>query len=395
MELVTPPQKQGALFGPVAIQFAVQAAVGGDAMANLASQPTEAEPPAESRGNTGYVSVLSTRGSDGWSSQLISPAHEENVGILLGFGVEYRVFSEDLSLGAVQPVSPFRPLSPEASEQTPYLHTDFPSGDVGAHCQDSCFIPLVTASNTPPGTVFGNVINSSNNPCAASYCPPAFEGGSPDLSHVVVSSGAQLTPTPAPTGGLYEWADGRLRLVSMLPEGEGGAAAYFATIARQEEGGGEQINAVSVDGSRVVWRGQASQTVGIVHLYLRDFSTGETVRLDLPQGGTGTGLQHPPQYMTASSDDSRLFFLDEERLTAESSLEGRDLYEYDLNAPLGSRLTDLSVDRHAEAADVAQVLGASKDGSYVYFAASGVLHARMPSTASVLATSIGKHATCT
>jgi WD40-like Beta Propeller Repeat len=380
-ELVTPPQKQGALFGPYGIISMVQAAVGGDAMANLASQPTEAEPPAETRGNTGYVSVLSTRGSGGWSSQLISPAHEENLGILLESGEEYRFFSEDLSLGVVQPVSPFRPLSPEASEQTAYRRTDFPSGDVGAHCQNSCFTPLVTAANTPPGTVFGNIANNPNNPCLANYCPPAFEGASPDLSHMVVGSGAQLTATPAPNGGLYEWVDGRLRLVSVMPEGEGGAAAYQGVIANPTGERGGQVNAVSVDGSRVVWEGTSSSDVGsIKHLYLRDFSKGESVRLDLPQGGTGTGLQLSPKYMTASSDGSRIFFVDGERLTADSSVTteslfgGGDLYEYDLNASLGSRLTDLSVDRHTgEGAGVARMLGASEDGSYVYFAASGVL----------------------
>jgi hypothetical protein len=75
--------------------------------------------------------------------------------------------------------------------------------------------------------------------------------------------------------------------------------------------------------------------------------------------------------MTASSDGSRIFFLDSDALTPEAS--GVDLYEYDLDAPLGSRLSDLTIDKDPGGAAVAMVLGASEDGSYLYFAAAGAL----------------------
>jgi len=78
--------------------------------------------------------------------------------------------------------------------------------------------------------------------------------------------------------------------------------------------------------------------------------------------------------MTANTETSRIFFVDNAGLTSESSASGTDLYEYDLDAPIGHRLTDLTVDEHTgEAANAGSVIGASNDGSYVYFVAEGAL----------------------
>jgi hypothetical protein len=113
-------------------------------------------------------------------------------------------------------------------------------------------------------------------------------------------------------------------------------------------------------------------------LYLRDVSKGETLRLDVHQGG-GTQESVEPRYMTASADGSRIFFLDQARLTPDSgAVEFRpDLYECAISEEPGTgkdkcNLTDLTP-RAAEPACVAMVLGASADGSYVYFAAGGAV----------------------
>ncbi len=362
-EMVTPPHKEGALFSPISEGTLIQASANGDAIADLAASPTEAEP----AGYANAVTVLSTRGATGWSSQVIAPPHDESTGASVGQGQEYRFFSEDLSLGAVQPFGNFIALSPEASESTAYLRSDYMGGDVSDHCEgsylspSSCLHPLVTAANTPPGTMFGEELNGE---CTKFICGPQFEGASPDLSHVVLSSTAQLTDTPNGGQGLYEWSAGELRLVSLLPEAEGGAAAAAPQLGQQDEAA---RHAISDDGSRVIWEGSS-------HLYLRDTSKGETVRIDALQGGESKSFEPEPVYMTASSDGSRIFFLDKGRLTAESSEGGEDLYEYNLNAPAGERLTDLTVDkRFEENANVLNVLGASEDGSYVYFVATGVL----------------------
>ena len=73
-------------------------------MIDLANVPTEAEP----QGNGSIaVSVLSTRGPSGWSSQVIATPHAEAIAPSLGFGGEYRFFSEDLSRGVVQQFGEF------------------------------------------------------------------------------------------------------------------------------------------------------------------------------------------------------------------------------------------------------------------------------------------------
>ena len=206
------------------------------------------------------------------------------------------------------------------------------------------------------------------------HLPRRFLGASPDGKHIVLLSPAQLTETPNEgQQALYEWSEGALRMVSLLPEGEtnehGSAVALGVTLL-----GEDNPDAACCLRRRLAHRVRGKTTVGgKEHLYLRDTTTGTTVRLDLPEGGAVTGAQ-APQYMTASADGARIFFIDEAGLTRESSPGGEDLYEYDVQAPAGSRLKDLSVDQ-TEPAEVANVIGASEDGSYVYFTAAGALAA--------------------
>jgi hypothetical protein len=367
-ELVTPADKHGALFFGQNYGFVVnsldplvgQASVAGDAMIDLASQPTEAEP----QGSAGKVSVLSTRGGAGWSSQVIAPPNDQATSASSGEGAEYRFFSEDLSHGILQPFGSFTRLSPEGDELTAYLRTDYLNGNVNEHCHISCFQPLVSAANTRPGAAFGEEVNGQ---CPIVICGPYFVDATPDLKHVILSSPVRLTLTPAAAGGFYEWSGGQLQLVSVLPDGTAGALSLAGAQLEPREYEYGARHAISDDGGRVVLASFANDA-----LYLRDTVRDETVRIDVPQGGTSASMN--PGYMTASRDAARIFFRDSGRLTTESSSSGPDLYEYDVNAPLGSRLKDLSADRNAgEPANAINVLGTSSDGSYVYFVAGGAL----------------------
>ncbi len=339
-EMVSPFDKHGALIEAIGEGAVLQASVDGGAITYLADQPTETEP----EGYSNSVQVFSTRGEGGWVSRDIALPHESATGQPIGNGQEYRFFSDDLSLGVVQPFSAFNAsLSVEASEETVFLHTNYLHGDVNERCVESCYRPLVTGApgfeNVPEGTAFGE-----EGLCPPRVlCGPEFRGATPDLGHVVLNSKVPLTAMPVKEG-LYEWSGGRLALVSVLPASEGGAAVAG------EFGGSVQLSkdarhAISDDGSRIVWTTSSTR-----HLYMRDIASGETVRLD-------AGLVGTPEFQTATADVSEVFFT-----------ENGDLYGYDVVHGELLRLTEGAEVRYS-------VLGASEDGSYVYFVANGVLAA--------------------
>jgi NHL repeat-containing protein len=250
-EMVSPPNKQGAEILPILEKEVVQAAAGGDAVTYVATAPTESEPlsaPLVSQ-------VLSVRDPDGWVSRDISPPHEQLAPLILGAGEWYVAFSEDLSQAVVQPDGPFEPsLSAEASEQTPYLRTNFLDGNVEDLCEADCYRPLVTAkqgyANVPPGTN----INGPGECPPRPQCGPTFRGATPDLSRISLFSETPLLPGGQGSENV-EWFDGRLAaepnpLVRRVSTSEDGSWSYFvsaealapgATPGDCNAGGGEGL----------------------------------------------------------------------------------------------------------------------------------------------------------
>ena len=358
-EMVSPPNKNGATISALEIEGGVaQASADGSAFTWGADAPIGAEP-AGSR-VLEWSQIFSTRGVGGWSSRDIAGPNEKATGFHVGDKSEYRFFSSDLSLGLVEPKGK-TPLSPEATEKTLYLRDD----------GGSSYLPLVTAANVPPGTKFGGVEElGGGNPGLV------FMDATPDLSHIVFSDFGKvgLTPNAQPgVGNLYEWAGGRLRLVSVLPESEGGA---MATVPELGNGSYDARQAISSDGSRIIWTSQGA-------LYMSDMTkgetkgeTGEAIRLDRAEPGGASA-----KFQTASDDGRRVFFTDEQQLTAGSAAgyQKPDLYMFETtngeDEPLKGEPVDLTVDRNTgESAGVQGLLpGASEDGSYVYLVAKGVL----------------------
>jgi hypothetical protein len=371
-EMVTPPNKHGAGIYPGDYKNGddLQAAADGGGLTFAATAPFAADP-AGSRAieNT---QVLSLRHAPGdWGTQDITTAHDEGASeVAAGEDTEYQLFSNDLSLGFVEPKGD-TPLSPpvlagEKQEKTVYLRES-----------NGAYKALVTAANVPEGTEFGGDGELNGG--------VSFEGASPDLDHVVLSGAGPLVEGAPAKGGLYEWSAGKpasepLPLVSVLPKGE-------PTNAELGGGGNYVVRrAISDDGSRVIWAERGER-----RLYLRDMASKETIQVDAAQGAPepvyGTGAAADPSlYQTANGEGSRVFFTSPERLTADSTapLKGQDgygaedLYVFELTSgtgePLAGRLTDLTVAAGAgEYAGVTSVIGASEDGTYFYFVAGGVL----------------------
>ncbi len=79
-------------------------------------------------------------------------------------------------------------------------------------------------------------------------------------------------------------------------------------------------------------------------------------------------------FVGASPDGSRVFFTSVQQLTDTASQGSENLYEYDFDNPAGHNLIDVSVgDTSGSGPRVAQVQAVSTDASHVYFTAHGVL----------------------
>ncbi|HEV7481650.1 MAG TPA: hypothetical protein VGO13_00970 [Solirubrobacterales bacterium] len=357
-ELVSPPDKHGSpiepLSGSIGEGGIVQAAADGSALTYIAHGSITSAPPA----NRSPVEsqLLAHRGSAGWSSEDITTANEAATGIKAGHGTEYRFFSTDLARAALTPEG-FTPLSPQATEATPYLRQ--PGGE---------YEPLVNAGNVPEGTKFGHQCDAPMAPC-----PPEVISATPDLRHIVLKSGVPLVEGTT-KAGLYEWSDGALQLLDQIPSGTklrcGGAgqacvAAASATLGNESS---QVRGAISNDGSRVVF-GSSTK------LFLRDLTSEETIQLDVAQAGCGSCSSGGATFQLASPDGSRIFFTDPNPLTAVSG--NADLYEcaiLEAEGELSCQLTDLTPKVGGESAAVqGTVIGAAEDGSSLYFVAKGAL----------------------
>ena len=318
------------------------------------------------------------RGVGGWSSRDIDTPDDEPTGTPVGKGSEYRLFSSDLSLGLVEPFGDGGPpLSGKATERTAYVRDDAPLvpeaaeqalyGEAEAEAGSGVgYLPLVTPADVPTGVKFGGIFGKGKRPRGV-YA----EGATPDLSHVLFESEAPLTSKAIEAGlgeGLYEWSGGRLQLVSVLP-----GVAEEPMSGKLGFDGFDARNAISADGSRVFW------SAGNGNLYMRDTAKGETIQLDAAELGCGSCGSGGGQFQIASSDGSRVFFTDGQRLTSDASATEQvyDLYECEIVEEAGKSkcdLRDLTPLSSGESAGVdGMVLGASEDGSYVYIVANGVL----------------------
>jgi hypothetical protein len=227
----------------------------------------------------------------------------------------------------------------------------------------------------------------------------AFAGASLDFSRILFETDDSLVGTGAPVGSfanLYENAEGQLHLVGILPDGAiaakgavagaGGPALGGVKYSSEATGAFRDVNhAMSADGTHVLFEATADGGApdpaqsGMIELYDRIEGT-DTVEVSAPAPGAtpANPAPEPAQFRGASDDGAHVLFTSSAELTTQSNTgaanEGQDLYRYD---PGTGRLIDLSVDDNvadaATGASVRGVVGSSRDGSYVYFVASGEL----------------------
>jgi len=418
-EMVTSPSKGTAFIeGLSEGGGVVQTSTNGDAFAYIVDGALE-----HPEGNRSFEAqqALAIRGSSGWSNRELVTPNVRAAGAGLGNRPEYEQFSPDLALSAVEPfplgltAMAEPPLSSPATEaerghqeKTIYFRDNAPLEPSGsesalfgeAKAQGEKFsaeghslppevgyLPLVTDANTN-GTPFGGTPAS---PVELSFNSGLqFAVATADFSHALLYSSPFIaTEGPKEEHGLYEWSGGKLSLVSLLPASEGTVPAPGAKIELgagiPEETPTNLRHAQSADGSRVFWTAD-SKGSGLGPLYLRDTVKKQTVRVDLPEPGVPQPSEGEARFQLASETGSRVFFTDRQRLTTDSTAREAnesptaqaDLYVCQVGEEAGKptcSLKDLSVDSNpGESANVqGDVLGASENGSSVYFVATGVL----------------------
>ena len=270
---------------------ALQAAADGDSIAYQGS-------PIDPSATTPFDEYQGIRSGTGWSTQSLHPSIFVPVP---PFG--FLAFSSDLHRGIVYgsgALSPETPISGGKAYADLYLW------------EQGRLTPLVTASPPQRGAGANNV----NGFQLAYGGANSGTGESSAFSHVVFAANDSLTPSTdfapvAPTVGpsngsgsgcrledacnLYEWSDGELRLVNVLPgntEAADGPVVVGSRLSEEEAPNVE--HAISDDGSRIFW------SDGAGNVYVR-INGQETKKIEDPGHG---------RYLDASVDGSQVLLGD-------------------------------------------------------------------------------------
>jgi hypothetical protein len=285
---------------------------------------------------------LSQHSSQSWLTQNLTPAvpltqGETAVGANPALG-----FAPDLSAIVISSSAPLAFGAPQGFRNLYLINRH------GTH-------PLIGAAplDRTPAT-FGRAWYGRNEVARS----PLFAGGNsgagsaPAFTHLLfeVNDALETKSLTKPVDGgkfennLYEWTEGGLRLVNVLPNGETHPNASFGVDNSDvyiEEALPSLSHVISADGSKIFW---TDESEGHHNLYVREDGT-HTLQIDEAVGGGG-------EFQTASGDGSKVIF----------TKEG-GLYQFDTDSKTTSAL----------ATGVLGVLGASNDGSYVYFVSTEAL----------------------
>jgi hypothetical protein len=226
------------------------------------------------------------------------------------------------------------------------------------------------------------------------YEGAVFAGEVANESAVLFESKAALAEGGVEgANNLYLWtrASNSLAWISQLPDGSAAPGGVFSGPyswgSLEPKAGGsrayaytEELHSLSDDGSKAFFT-----TSNVDALYVREgIGTAEerTVQVSASKktNGSGPGGRDPAgskraAFMEATPDGQYVFFTSPEELTNDATTgtadQGNDLYRYDVET---GGLVDIAPDvTDISGANVQGVLGASVDGSTVYFAANGVL----------------------
>jgi DNA-binding beta-propeller fold protein YncE len=371
-EMVSPVDKNGGDISrdvSTASQLNVQtgAAASGDAVA-FVSRSNFADPEAGS-GGVGIPNYLARRGGDGWITEGVTPP----VGRVFPAGSPEVPRVPGLALDASRSFGVSGALlTPEAERLNGsfglYMRT---AGETAGQRYTLLSVPWQTLPPDSVSTAVGVRFE--------------WEASTPDGRHVVFSSSRRLLPgappdsTPSRPGAVYEWADGSLRLASVLPPG----LSFLAANPTAFGGGGTILmssgnlhgdNVISDDGRRLFFTANV-QGAGRVLLVREDGAATRVVSASERPGDPPNAPKAGAFWAAKSTDGSVAFFTSSAPLTADAVIApggGSMVYRWDANAPQGQRLSAISPDPLGQPG-VQGPAAVSDDATSVYFVASGEL----------------------
>jgi hypothetical protein len=269
---------------------------------------------------------LSTRGPSGWNTHALAPAghsHTEASSQLTRVGL----FSPDLQSAAINP-PPGHSYAPGdfAGNRNLYLlNTETELLTTLSHSSSPIteeFPTLSGVSVLGASRDFKRIFFESRLPLVEGAAPPLING-------------ADSIGVPS----LYEWSDGQVHLVSVLPDGKPSQSAALTS-------GVSGSTYVSEDGSRFMFG-----TEGGSYLW----EDGQTY---LISGAPSS------QLAGATPDLSSIFFISQAALTADAANDGHfKLYRFNS----GPKTISLISPNATDGGEVVDVRGVSPDGSYIYF----------------------------
>jgi hypothetical protein len=342
-ELVSPTQKSGGIGGVFPL-------------GSLTRSELENEPLQSSSDGSAIVYVgedfyqarfgridqyLSKRGPAGWSTANLTPGSE-------GEAATYFGLSPDLSAGVVGDRTP---LSEDAPVGYPDLYLTR-----GAGFQS---LLMTGPPNRLPKT-FGYAWMLGPGQPEVDHNNMLFAGGNAGtpavatFSHLLLEANDALTPDSKGGGeyenNLYEWSEGQLWLVNVLPDGQTEPNASFGVNYSDRYHLTPFPNldqVISDDGSKIFWTDENNH-----NLYVRENAI-RPPNCAVPADACTELVSEGGEYWTASGDGSRVFFTKNEHL-----------YVYVVAAGVTEELAS---------GGVLGMIGASNDGTYAYFVSTGAL----------------------
>ncbi len=348
-ELVTPPVKSSSQFDAASqIAFESTAAADGEAVTLRLQEPRPGAP-------TAGEHYVATRSAGGWVAEDIMPLESYDGVVCTDYQPVY-AYSDQLTQDVMLAGGASRASASENTLEDP--ESCNPEGRQVVSGEPVGYENLLVRDNATGAYQLVNVPPPGVTPADAH-----FQAASADLSHVIFTETSPLAQgAQYGVENLYEWEEGALRLVSVLPDGTAVPGSLAARGGTPEHEG-----VVSSDGSHVLF------TYGGA-LYDR-IDGRRTVQVDEQQGGSGPS--GGGSFKAATPDGSKVFFLDESKLTSDSTAAAGEPDLYECALPEGAskcELTDLTVAAAGVHADVLRVtpLG-HHDSSDIYFIAEGVL----------------------